>query len=77
MVVSGASGWMEVYHDRMPVILEPGHFYAWLDGSIGTDAPTPASEEALRECLVSPPMNRTGVGDDNPTILMPMSRCLL
>jgi putative SOS response-associated peptidase YedK len=26
MIVSGASAWMEPYHDRMPVLLEPKDF---------------------------------------------------
>jgi putative SOS response-associated peptidase YedK len=62
VVVSGASAWMEVYHDRMPVILllELTQFDACLDGSMGADALKPASEGALREWLVSPRMNRTG-----------------
>jgi putative SOS response-associated peptidase YedK len=72
MVVSGASAWMEVYHDRMPVILEPAQFDAWLDGSMGADALKPASEEALREWLVSPRMNRTGFGDEDASTVAPM-----
>ena len=33
MIVSGASAWMAPYHDRMPVLLDPQNFDAWLDGS--------------------------------------------
>jgi putative SOS response-associated peptidase YedK len=33
IIVSGASAWMTPYHDRMPVLLEPEDFDAWLDGS--------------------------------------------
>jgi putative SOS response-associated peptidase YedK len=72
IIVSGASAWMQPYHDRMPVLLEPKDFDAWLDGSLGPDVLKPASEAALREWLVSPRLNRTGVGDDDPTIIEPV-----
>jgi putative SOS response-associated peptidase YedK len=72
IIVSGASAWMEPYHDRMPVLLEAKDFDAWLDGSLGPEALKPATESALREWKVSPHMNRTGVGDDDPTVIEPL-----
>jgi putative SOS response-associated peptidase YedK len=54
IIVSGASAWMRPYHERMPVLLEPQDFDAWLDGSLGPAALKPAAEEKLRELLVSP-----------------------
>jgi putative SOS response-associated peptidase YedK len=66
IIVSGASAWMEPYHDRMPVLLEAKDFDAWLQGL------KPAPAEALGEWKVSPRLNRTGVGDDDPTIIEPM-----
>jgi putative SOS response-associated peptidase YedK len=74
IIVSGASAWMEPYHDRMPVLLEARDFDAWLDGSLGAEVLKPAPAEALREWKVSPRLNRTGVGDDDPTIIKPMTR---
>ncbi len=71
IIVSGASAWMEPYHDRMPVLLEAKDFDGWLDGSLGPEELKPAPEEALREWKVSPRLNRTGVGDDDPTIIEP------
>jgi len=71
IIVSGASAWMEAYHDRMPVLLAAKDFDAWLDGSLGPDALKPAAESALRAWPVSPRLNRTGVGDDDPTIIEP------
>ena len=68
IIVSGASAWMEPYHDRMPVLLEAKDFDGWLDGSLGPEVLKPAPAEALREWKVSPRLNRTGVGDDDPTI---------
>jgi putative SOS response-associated peptidase YedK len=71
IIVSDASAWMEPYHDRMPVLLQEADFDAWLNGSLGPQALKPAAEEALREWTVSPRLNRTGVGDDDPTIIEP------
>jgi putative SOS response-associated peptidase YedK len=73
IIVSGASAWMTPYHDRMPVLLEPKDFDAWLDGPLGPEALKPAAEEKLREHLVSKRRNRTGFGDDDPTIIEPIS----
>jgi hypothetical protein len=67
-----SSAWMEPYHDRMPVLLEEEDFHAWLDGPLGPEALKPASESALREWTVSSRLNRTGVGDDDPTIIEPI-----
>jgi putative SOS response-associated peptidase YedK len=72
IIVSGASAWMTPYHDRMPVLLKVKDFDAWLDGSLGADALKPAPEEVLRAWKVSPRLNRTGVGDDDPTIIEPL-----
>ena len=69
MIVSGASEWMSPYHDRMPVLLRAEDFDTWLNGSLGTEALRPAAESALREWLVSRRVNRTGVGEDDPTII--------
>jgi putative SOS response-associated peptidase YedK len=69
-----ASPWMEPYHDRMPVLLEPKDFDRWLDGSLGAEALKPATDSALREWIVSPRVDRTVVGDDVPTIIEPLLR---
>jgi putative SOS response-associated peptidase YedK len=71
IVVSGASGWMIPYHDRMPVLLSAGDIDGWLKGTLGADALRPAAEAALREWPVSKRLNRTGVGDDDPTVIEP------
>jgi putative SOS response-associated peptidase YedK len=64
---TGASVWIESYHDRMPVLPEMTDFDGWLDGSAGLEALKPAPEGALRERKVSPRHDRTGVGDDDLT----------
>ena len=73
IIVCGANKWMETYHDRMPVILDEKDFDGWLDGSLGADALKCASESALREWLVSKRINRAGEGDDDPTVLEPLT----
>ena len=72
IIVSGASAWTEPYHDRMRVLLEAKDFGGWLKGSLGTEVLKPAPEQALREWKVAPRLNRTGVGDDDPTIIEPL-----
>jgi putative SOS response-associated peptidase YedK len=69
----GANDWMKKYHDRMPMILNAKDFDGGLDGSLGPEALKCASEFALREWLVSKRINRTGAGDDDPTIIEPLS----
>jgi putative SOS response-associated peptidase YedK len=69
IIVCDANEWMERYHDRMPVILQDKDFDGWLDGSLGPEALTCAAEDTLRSWPVSPRLNRTGVGDDDPTII--------
>ncbi len=72
IIVCGASAWMQPFHDRMPVILEPKDFDGWLQGSLGPAALTCAAESALHSWPVSPQLNRTGVADDDPTIIEPI-----
>jgi putative SOS response-associated peptidase YedK len=71
IIVCGGSKWMETYHDRMPVTLDEANFDGWLDGSVGPEALTCAAESALRERPVSKRLNKTGEGDDDPTIIEP------
>src|SRR3954452_15165540 len=73
IIVCGANEWMEKYHDRMPMILNAKDFDGWLDGSLRPEALKWAAEIALREWLVSNRLTRTGAGDDNPTIIEPLS----
>ena len=69
VIVSGASEWMQPYHDRMPVLLAPSQFGPWLDGSAGVELLRPAAEEALREWIVTTELNRPGQGDDDPAMI--------
>lgn len=53
---------------RLLTLLGATDFDGWLDGSLGPDALRPAAEQALREWIVSSRVNRTGIGDDDPTL---------
>ena len=68
IIVSGASEWMTPFHDRMPVLLTPDDFDGWLSGELGPEVLKPAAESALREWGVSKRVNRTGDGDEDPTL---------
>jgi putative SOS response-associated peptidase YedK len=69
IIVTAANALTRAIHDRMPVILAPADFAAWLRGGAGTALLRPAAEDRLRMWPVSRRVNRTGTGDDDPTLL--------
>lgn len=71
IIVSGASAWMEPYHDRMPVLLDEHDFEAWLSGSSGADLLKPAREGALRTWMVSRRVNSSRAPDDDASLVDP------
>jgi putative SOS response-associated peptidase YedK len=56
----------------MPVLFSGPDIDAWLKGTLGPDSLRPAQESALRAWPVSPRLNRTGVGDDDPAMIAPI-----
>ena len=64
---------MARHHDRGPVLLERKDFEAWLAGDDATALFRPAREDSLREWIVSSRVNRSGVGDDDPTMVEPLA----
>ena len=64
------------YHDRMPVLLSGADIAGWLDGTLGQESLKPAAASALREWTVSKRVNRSGAGDDDPTIVEPVAALL-
>src|SRR5258707_553553 len=48
--------------------LEPGDFATWLAGAGGIELLRPAADNTLRMWPVSRRVNRTGSGDDDPTL---------
>lgn len=75
IITRDADKWMSQYHDRMPAILLPRDFEAWLDGSGGKDLLMQPPRE-LREWIVSKRMNKTGAGDDDPSTIEPFQETL-
>ena len=69
IIVTDANAFTRSIHDRMPALLEPADFAAWLRAGRGTVLLRPASEDKLRMWPVSPRVNRAGAGDDDPTLL--------
>lgn len=71
LIVTEASEWMTPYHDRMPAVLAQAEIDRWLRGDMAASELHPAREERFNEYMVSSRLNRTGVGDDDPTIIEP------
>lgn len=69
IVVGPANEWMRLYHDRMPVILDWSDAGAWMAGEQPGGLLRPPPEDALQEWIVSPRVNRSGVGDDDPALI--------
>jgi putative SOS response-associated peptidase YedK len=69
IIVTEANAFTRAIHDRMPVLLEPAGFAAWLGGTAGTGLLQPAADDRLRMWPVSRRVNRAGSSDDDPTLL--------
>lgn len=69
IIVTEANALTRPVHDRMPVILDGADIGPWLDGSAGTELLRPAPDGSLRMWPVSRRVNKTGTGDDDPTLL--------
>ena len=76
IVTTAANGLLGQLHDRMPAILEPDAFAAWLDVD-GVDAGKalallrPAPEEALELVEIGPAVNR--VANDDESVQQPVA----
>jgi len=53
----------------MPVILDEEDFEPWLISVAGAELLRPAAEERLRMWPVSRRINKSGGGDDDPTLV--------
>ena len=73
IIVGPANEWMSRFHDRMPVILDWRDAGAWIEGDDPADLRRPPPEDALQEWIVSSRVNRSGVGDDDATLLNPVT----
>jgi putative SOS response-associated peptidase YedK len=62
---------MAHFQDRMPVILDWRDVGAWMTGEDPGALLRPLPEDALQEWIVSPRVNRSGVGDSDPALVEP------
>jgi putative SOS response-associated peptidase YedK len=69
IIVTDANGLTRPIHDRMPVVLDKGDVGPWLSGAAGTELLKSAPDDRLRMWSVSKRVNKTGTGDDDPTLV--------
>jgi putative SOS response-associated peptidase YedK len=69
IIVTDANELTRPIHDRMPVVLNKADIRQWLNGEAGIELLKPAAEDRLRMWPVSRRVNKTGTGDDDPTLL--------
>ena len=69
IIVTDANALTRPIHDRMPVALNKADFAAWLGGTGGTELLRSAADSKLRMWPVSRRVNKTGSGDDDPTLV--------
>jgi putative SOS response-associated peptidase YedK len=69
IIVTDANELTRPIHDRMPVVLDKADIRPWLNGETGTELLRPAAEDRLRMWPVSRRVNKTGTGDDDPTLI--------
>jgi putative SOS response-associated peptidase YedK len=69
IIVTNANELTGTIHNRMPVVLDKSDIGAWLEGTAGTELLRPAHADRLRMWPVSRRVNKTGSGDDDPTLI--------
>jgi putative SOS response-associated peptidase YedK len=73
MIITGPNKFVAEVHDRMPVLLRPDQFDAWLDGSAGKEMLVPAAEDMLNKVPVSQRVNSSRAPNDDPTLIEPVA----
>jgi putative SOS response-associated peptidase YedK len=69
MSITDANEFMGELHDRMPVILEPEQFEAWLTGVAGSELMKPAANDMLQCWPVSRRVNSSRARDDDASLI--------
>jgi putative SOS response-associated peptidase YedK len=70
MLITEPNRFVAEVHDRMPVILRPEQFDAWLDGSMGVDdIKTPITDDFLRRRRVARRVNSSRARNDDATLI--------
>jgi putative SOS response-associated peptidase YedK len=73
MIVTEANRFVAKLHDRMPAILEPEQFEAWLTGAAGLDILNPAAYDVLQCWPVSQRVNSSHARDDDVSLIEPVA----
>lgn len=73
MIITEPNKFVAEVHDRMPVLLRPDQFDAWLDGSAGKEVLVPAAEDMLNKVPVSQRVNSSRAPNDDPTLIEPVA----
>ena len=69
IIVTDANAMTRPIHDRMPVLLGKADFEPWLNGAAGAELLRPAADDRVRMWPVTRRVNKTGSGDDDPTLI--------
>ena len=69
IIVTDANKLTRAIHDRMPVLLDKADFWACFGGTGGTELFRSAADDKVRMWPVSRRVNKTGSGDDDPTLI--------
>jgi putative SOS response-associated peptidase YedK len=72
LIVTSANDFTRPIHDRMPVLLGQQDHEAWLAGKTGAELLRPAPNDFLRMWPVSRRVNKSGQGDDDPSLIEPV-----
>lgn len=69
MIIAEANDFVAKIHDRMPALLTPYQFDAWLSGSAGPELLGPWAQRSLQMWPVSRRVNSSKAADDDPTLI--------
>ncbi len=69
LIVTAANDFTRSIHDRMSVLLGQQDHEAWITGKAGVELLRPAPNDLLRMWSVSKRVNKTGAGDDDPSLI--------
>jgi putative SOS response-associated peptidase YedK len=69
MIIAEANALVGEVHDRMPVLLQPDHFDAWLSGAAGLEILKPAADALLHCWPVSRRVNSSRAPADDATLI--------
>ena len=69
IIVTDANALTRPIHDRMPVLVDKADLEPWLNGAAGAELLRPAADDRVRMWPVSRRVNKTGSGDDDPTLM--------